>query len=136
MLKICKSFLSRHLYYGDTIYDRSFNESFQSKLESVQYNATLAITRAIRGSSRQKLYQETGLKLLELWQWYRKLGLFSKLKKIEHLFYLFNTIPKNLSTWITRKLENVLLFKVKHEYFQNSFFSSTVIEWNKFDHNI
>ena len=28
------------------------------------------------------------------------------------------------------------LFNVKHEYLRNSFFSSTVIEWNKLDNNI
>ena len=61
LLTIYKSFLRPHLDYGDVIYDRAFNESFQNKLESVQYNAALAITGAIRGSSREKLYQELGL---------------------------------------------------------------------------
>ena len=65
MLTIHKSFLRPHLDYGDVIYDRTFNESFQNKLESVQYNAALAITGAIRGSSREKLYQELGLESLK-----------------------------------------------------------------------
>ena len=30
----------------------------------------------------------------------------------------------------------MLLFNVKHEYFQNSFFPSIVIEWNKLDNDI
>ena len=51
LLTIYKSFLRLHLGYGDIIYDCVFNESFQNKLESVQCNATLAITGAIRGSS-------------------------------------------------------------------------------------
>ena len=58
MLTICKFFLRPHLDYGDVIYDRAFNESFQNKLESVQYNTALAITGTIRGSSREKFYQE------------------------------------------------------------------------------
>ena len=33
-------------------------------MESVQYNAALAITGAIRGTSREKLYQELGLESL------------------------------------------------------------------------
>ena len=57
-LTIYKSFLRPHLHYGDVIYDHAFIKSFQSKLASVQYNATLAIMGAIRGSSREKLYQE------------------------------------------------------------------------------
>ena len=51
LLTIYKSFLRPHLDYGDVIYDRAFNESFQNKLDSIQYKAVLAITRAIRGSS-------------------------------------------------------------------------------------
>ena len=82
LLTIFKSFLRPHLDYGDVIYDRAFNESFQNKFESVQYNATLAITEAIRGSSREKLYQELGLESLKSQRWYRKLCLFFKLKKI------------------------------------------------------
>ena len=65
LLTIYKSFLRPHLDYGDVIYDCAFNESFQNKLESVQYNAALVITGAIRGSSREKLYQELGLESLK-----------------------------------------------------------------------
>ena len=72
LLTIYKSFLRPHLDYGDVIYDHAFIKSFQSKLESVQCNATLAITGAIIGSSREKLYQELGLdspppKILKYW---------------------------------------------------------------------
>ena len=37
---------------------------FPKNIESVQYDATLAITWAINGSSREKLYQELGLEHL------------------------------------------------------------------------
>ena len=39
-------------------------------------------------------------------------------------------------TWTTRNHNNIPLFNVKHEFFRNSFFPSTVIEWNKLDNNI
>ena len=45
-------------------------------------------------------------------------------------------IPKVLSTRTTRNHNNIRLFNVKHEYLRNSFFPSTVIEWNKLDNNI
>ena len=45
-------------------------------------------------------------------------------------------IPKVLSTWTTRNHNNILLFNVKHQYFRNSFFPSTVTEWNKLGNNI
>ena len=46
-----------------------------NKLESVQYNAALAITGAIRSSSREKLYQELSLESLKSRRWHRKLWL-------------------------------------------------------------
>ena len=48
-LKIYKSFVRPDLDYGDVIYDQYYNNSFQQKLESIQYNAALAITGAITG---------------------------------------------------------------------------------------
>ena len=40
--------------------------SFRNKLEVVQYNAALAITGAIRGTSRIKVYQELGRKITKI----------------------------------------------------------------------
>ena len=56
-----------HLDYGDIIYDQTYNLSFHQKLEWIQYNATLALTGPIIGSSRKQLYQELSLHLR---QWY------------------------------------------------------------------
>ena len=136
LLTIYKSFLRPHVDYGDVIDDHAFKESFWNKWESVQYNATLAIMGAIRGCSREKLYKGLGLESLKLRWWYRKLCLFFKLGKNKHPSYLFDMIPKVLSTRTTRNYNNIPLFNVKHEYFRNSFFPSTVIEWNKLDNNI
>ena len=49
---------------NDIIYDQPQNESFYEKLESVQYKPALAITGAIQGTSRDKIYQELGLESL------------------------------------------------------------------------
>ena len=76
LLTIYKCFIRPHLDYGDIIYDQDYNLSFHQKLESIQYNAALVLTRAIRGSSREKLYQELGLESLQLRRWYRKLCCF------------------------------------------------------------
>ena len=58
LLTIYKSFVSPHLDYGDIIYDKTYNEYFKSKLQSIQYNASLAITSTIKGYSKEKLYQK------------------------------------------------------------------------------
>ena len=58
------------------ISEKAFSESFQAKQESLQYNATLAITGAIRGSFTEKNYEELGLESLESRRWYRKMRFF------------------------------------------------------------
>ena len=46
-----KAFILLHLNYADIIYDKADN-----KIKNLQCNAALAITGAIRGSSKEKLY--------------------------------------------------------------------------------
>ena len=77
---ICKSFIRPHLDYCDVIYDQPNNESFCTKIERIQYNAVLAITGAIRGTSQIKLYKELGLESLRFRRWFRRLCTFSKIK--------------------------------------------------------
>ena len=60
-----KAFLRPHLDYGDKIYDEAYNKTFHQKLESVQCNACLALSGAIRVPSREKLYHELGLEYLQ-----------------------------------------------------------------------
>ena len=74
LITIHKAFIRPHLDYGDILYDQAYNMSFHQKLESIQYNACLAITGAIRGTSKEKLYQEIGLEFLQLRRWYRKVN--------------------------------------------------------------
>ena len=50
--------------------------SFHLKLELCQYDAALAITGEIKGSSGEKLYQEFGLE-----NWLRRVHLFCKIEK-------------------------------------------------------
>ena len=65
LLTIYKSYIRPQLDYGDIIYDQTYNTSFHQRLESLQYNAALAITGAIRGTSKEKLYNELGPESLQ-----------------------------------------------------------------------
>ena len=73
LLAIYKSFIRPYLDYGDVVYDHPSNDAFSNKLETVQYNAALAITGAIKGTSRGKLYQELRLEHLQQRRWMRRL---------------------------------------------------------------
>ena len=79
VLRIYISFLRPHLDNGDIIYDKPNNESFKIKIENIQYKACIAITSAIQGTSRERLYQELGFESLNNRRCYRKLVFFIKL---------------------------------------------------------
>ena len=64
--------MTRIVDYGDLIYDCAFNKSFHQRFESIQYNAVIAITGAIRGTSLEKLFQDLGLETLKSRHWSRK----------------------------------------------------------------
>ena len=86
LITIYKAFIRPHLDYGDILYDQPYNMSFHQKLESI--HACLAITGGIRGTSKEKLYQDIGLQSLQLRRWYRKLGMFYKIFKSKNLQHL------------------------------------------------
>ena len=70
LLTIYKTFIRSQFNYADAIYDQSYSSSFYEKLDSLQYNACLAIAEVIRKTSSVKLYQELGLESLKLRGWF------------------------------------------------------------------
>ena len=59
-----------------------------------------------------------------------------KIFRNESTRYLFIIIPTRNSSYITRNHANIPLFKTNHNFFKNSFFSSTIIEWNNLGPNL
>ena len=98
LITIYKAFIRPHLDYGDVIFDQTFNNSFHQRLESIHYNAALAITGAIKGTSKEKLYQELGFESLQSEIWFRKLSLFYKILKNESPLYFYHLVPKPLTS--------------------------------------
>ena len=116
LVTMYNAFARFHLDYGDILHDQSYNMSFHQKLESVQYNACLAIIGAIRGNSKEKLYQELGFVSLQLRLSYRKLGMFYKICNSKSPQYLFKLIlDKKKHAFTTRKIDNIPLFNIKHD---------------------
>ena len=74
LVTIYKIFIRSKLDYADVIHDQAYNSLFHKELDSLRYNAFLAITGAIRGTSSEKLYQELGLESLKSRHWFRKLS--------------------------------------------------------------
>ena len=79
LLTIYKSFIRPYLDYGDVVCYQPSNDAFSNNLETVQYNAALAVTGAIKSTSREKLYQELGLEYLSKEDGWDAFAYFTKL---------------------------------------------------------
>ena len=75
--RIFKLFTRHHLNCGDI--NKPNNKWFENKLENIHYKACIAITGAIQGRPRERLYQEQDLESLENRRRYRKLNFFRKI---------------------------------------------------------
>ena len=108
--------------------------TFTSRLERVQYKACLAITGAIQGTSRERLYKELCLESLNDRIWVRKLTFFYKIVKGNSPQYLSNYVKGNSNAvYNTRSASQISLntFRKRTEKFKNSVFAFCISEWNK-----
>ena len=117
-----------HLDHGDVIVHKTCNNSFQQRLQSLQYKASSAITGVVKGSST-KVYQGLGLESLQNRWWFQKLCIIYKIVKENSPKYLFDLIPSNNNSYQTRNSQNLVI----PQFF---FFPSALVEWNKLDMDI
>ena len=101
-----------------------------NKIESLQYNAALVVTGAIRGSSKEKLFQEVGFEYLSSRRWSRKLCLFYKIVVNKSPDYLYNYVSTLNHSYQTGSGDKFLHMCCRTEYFANSFFPYTIKDEN------
>ena len=102
--QIYKIFVRPHMDYCDIIYhlprststfDCPINLNFMMQsLESIQYQADLAVSGAWKGSSTTKLYEELGWESLSDRRWLRRLCQFYKIQNDLTPSYLTEPIPQ------------------------------------------
>ena len=114
MLTIYKTSVRPYLDYEDMIYYQTYNASFHTKLESIQYFSCLAITGTTRRTWYENLSQELDLEILQSRLWFRKLCLFYKVVNNQLHSYLFDYIPSADRIYNTRNVANVPKIKSKH----------------------
>ena len=108
LITIYKSFARPHLDH--------------QRIESIQYNAAIAINGAISGSAK-KLYQELVLESLRSRRWLWKLFLFCKKYKNKLPPYLYNLIPDRMKFYSLRSSQiDISNIKTRSKFFRNSFF--------------
>ena len=123
LITIQKVFIRIYLNYRDINYSTK------------SWNPRLDITGAIRGISKEKLYQELSLDSLQLQCWYIKLGNFCKICKSKSPQYLCKLITEKAFSNVTRNAESIPLFNIKRNFLKNFCFLSTMIEWKKLNSN-
>ena len=116
------------------IFDQPSNASFAKNIESVQYNAALAITGTIKSSSREKLYKELGLDYLYRRRWVRRLWLLYKVFSSGQPSYIYDLLPPLRTS--RRHVNSFNLVSCRSEYFKNSFVPNLIYEWNKLDYDM
>ena len=92
LLIIYKCLIRPHLGYQDVIYEEPDLCSLANKIESVQYNPALAITRAIRGTSEEKLYHKLVFESLKDRRWLRLLCYLYKIVNTKQPAYFYDII--------------------------------------------
>ena len=122
LVTIYKEFIRPHLDYGDIVYDNQDNEIFINKIEKAQYDAALAITGTIRGTSLEKLYAELGIESLKFRRWFRKLACFYKIQSTGLPQYLLQLIPTNNHSYTLRKPLNIPHYTAKLIHSRTHFF--------------
>ena len=142
MLQIYKSFIRPHLDYCDfEFYSKYYSErarsdqvntnsEFTNKIESVQYNASLAITGCVRGTSREKLFSELGLTSLYDSRRFHMLSLLQNSKpintRVSSTGLIHDTVRRSHATRTNRY--DVMIARTQK--FRYCFFPDTSNSWN------
>ena len=139
--QIYKIFVRPHMDYCDIIYhlprststfDCPINLNFMMQsLESIQYQAAIAVSGAWKGSSTTKLYEELGWESLSDRRWLRRLCQFYKIQNDLTPSYLKEPIPQPRMFLYGQRRENVLHeIPCRTSRFLNSFNPDTNRSWN------
>ena len=137
LLTFYKAYIRPHLDYADILYDCPGNATFTQRLESIQYNACLAITGCFRGTSQEKLYDELGLESLLNRRFCRRMTFFYKIVNRLTPDYLHDYLPAELVAPVNLRARNVFYPPIiRTERFRNTFFPFCISQWNMLDSRI
>ena len=106
--------------------------TLMDRLESLQYQAGLAVTGMWKGTNRDKVYDELGWEPLNLRRYFRRLTVFYKIMNGLTPQYLFEpvTSPRR-HLYGTSNTNDLLPMKCRTQRFKSSFFPDAIDCWNK-----
>ena len=131
--KIYNTFILPLFDYADVIWDNC-TLYLSQQLENIQLDALRTICGAVRGTSHQSLYKETGFVPLSERRKCHKLCMMYRICKDMTPAYLSQKLPKTVSEYSRyplRDADHLQGFRTRTKLFSNSFFPSGVKLWNK-----
>ena len=127
-----KAFILPHFDYADVVWDNC-TDALSEEIEKLNLDSIRTIIGAVRGTSHNKLYEESGLLPLKERRRRHRLLLFFKIIKGMTPEYLTNLMPQMVSDTNPYHFRNRLERQTPRgrlELYKNSFFPSTTTEWN------
>ena len=101
------------------------------QIESVQYQAALAVTGTWKGTSTNKIYEELGWESLTDRRWFRRLVQFYKIQNGFTPEYLKIPVPPRGHIFGTRSDNDLFSIRCRTNPYMNSFYPHTVKIWNE-----
>ena len=127
-----KSFILPQLDYADIVWDNC-SGTLSNVLENLHLEDIRIILGAVRGTSHEKLYKESGFCTLKERRKRHKLLMFHKMINHQCPRYLSNIVPPLVSTtnpYHRRRPHERVIPAHKTELYANSFIPSTTQLWN------
>ena len=134
-----KGLVRAHLDYCDVIYHIPSTKTqnggvlsvLMNMIETVQYQAALAITGAWQGSSRTKIYEELGWESLSDRRWCRRIIQFHKIVNNMTPIYLKNKLPR-IRRPLYQQTNTTTFYETRcnSDRYMNSFFPNAIKTWN------
>ena len=133
-----KSFIMPHFDFSDVVWDNCPCDLTED-LENLHLDALRTIVGAVRGTSHQKLYDESGFTSLKTRRLRHKLILFFKIVNGNVPNYLHQLLPPLVASTNPYHARNPLERRIpfcRTELYKNSFFPSTTKAWNDLSDSI
>ena len=133
-----KSFIRPHFDYADVVWDNC-TDKLSDILENLNLEAIRTIVGAVRGTSHEKLYKESGFTSLKERRKRHKLIKYHKIindNPPELLLKLLPPLVSAVNPYHKRRPHQRVVPSFKTELYRKSFIPSTTMLWNELPDNI
>ena len=135
LIVLYKSMIRSIMEYADVVWD-GCDAYLSDMLENIQYQSSIIVTGALKGTSKHCLLDELGWEDLKMRRLVHKLIIFYKIVNDHTPPPLKSFLPKKISEiskFPLRNKDNFDSIPTKTERYKTSFFPSAISKWNSLD---